>query len=118
MGTFRYPMVVYSQDKSRSLEIHALVDTGSTYSCISRSVLENLGYRPSLRRKFRLADGRVIEREVAEIVAQLNGEQLTTLSVFGEPGSDNLLGALTLEAFSLAPDPVSKRLVPVEALLM
>jgi len=29
-----------------------------------------------------------------------------------------LLGAVTLEQFSLAPDPVSQRLIPVEALLM
>jgi hypothetical protein len=38
--------------------------------------------------------------------------------VAGEPGSSALLGAVTREAFLLAPDPVHKRLVPVTGLLL
>jgi hypothetical protein len=38
--------------------------------------------------------------------------------IFGDPDLQALLGAVTLEQFSLAPDPVTKRLIPVEALLM
>jgi len=37
--------------------------------------------------------------------------------IFGEPGSEPLLGAFTLEGFRLAADPVNRRLVPVPGLL-
>ena len=53
-----------------------------------------------------------------DTVVEIDGNRLTTIAIFGDPGSEALLGAVTLEQFSLAPDPVSKRLVPVEALLM
>jgi len=37
--------------------------------------------------------------------------------VFGDEGVEALLGAATLETFSLAMDPVRRRLVPVPGLL-
>jgi hypothetical protein len=43
---------------------------------------------------------------------------LPTIVIFGDPGSEALLGAVTLEEFSLGVDPVEKRLAPVVALLM
>ncbi len=118
MGIFRYPIVIHSLDGTRKHIVEALVDTGSTYTWIPRSVLEELGYQAKLRRKLRLADGRVIEREGAEVVVEIDGARLTTVVIFGDPDTEPLLGAVTLEQFSLAPDPVAQRLVPVEALLM
>ena len=115
MGTFPYPIILYSRDGSRKHRVEALVDTGATYT---RPILEELGYKPSLKRRLRLADGKVIERDGCEVVVEIDGSRLTTIAIFGDPGSEALLGAVTLEQFSLAPDPVSKRLVPVEALLM
>lgn len=49
---------------------------------------------------------------------QIDGSRRTAVMIFGDPGSEALLGAVTLEQFSLAPDPVAQKLVPVEALLM
>lgn len=95
-----------------------MVDTGATYTWIPRPILEELGYHLRFRRKLRLADGKVIEREGTEAVVEIDGASLTTVVIFGDPGSEPLLGAVTLEQFSLAPDPVARRLVPVEALLM
>jgi len=37
--------------------------------------------------------------------------------VFGEPGSEPILGVFALDGFRLAADPVNRRLVPVPALL-
>jgi len=118
MGTFRYPIVLYSRDGTWERRVDALVDTGATYTWVPRPILEELGYKPSFKRRLRLADGKVIERDGCEVVAEIDGNRLTTIAIFGDPGSEALLGAVTLEQFSLAPDPVSKRLVPVEALLM
>lgn len=49
---------------------------------------------------------------------RIGDETLTSLCIFGDEGSQTLLGAFTLEGFSLAPDPVNERLVPVAGLLM
>lgn len=88
MGTFRYPIVLYSPDGSRSLRIEVLVATGATYTWIPRPRLEELGHRPSFRRRLRLTDGKIIE---------LDGARFTTPVIFGDPGSEALLGAVTLE---------------------
>ena len=94
------------------------MDTGATYTWVPRPVLEGLGYRPAFRRRLKLANGTIIERDGTEVPVEINSARLTTVVILGDPGSEALLGAVTLEQFSLAPDPVARRLVPVEALLM
>jgi len=118
MGTFRYPITLYSPDGTQSHRVEALVDTGATYTWVPRPVLEGLGHRPTFRRRLRLADGTIIERDGTEVPVEIDNARLTTVVIFGDSGSEALLGAVTLEQFSLAPDPVARRLVPVEALLM
>ena len=117
MGTFRYPITIYSADGTQARMVEALVDTGATYTWIPRPVLEGLGHRPAFRQKLQLANGAVIERDGAEAVVEIDGARRTTVVIFGDPSSAPLLGAVTLEQFSLAPDPVARRLVPVVALL-
>lgn len=90
-----------------------LVDTGAAYTWIPGSILRRLGAVPQVNRKFKMADGSVIERPVAELPVRLDGETLTTMCIFGDEGSDLLLGALTLEQFSLGVDPVNRRLIAV-----
>lgn len=118
MGTFRYGLAVGSPDGQRFEDVEALVDTGATYTWIPRSLLERLGARPSFRRRLRMADGSIIERDAAVLPVRLDGQVLPTIVIFGDPGSEALLGAVTLEEFSLGVDPVEQRLVPVVALLM
>jgi len=118
MGTFRYPILLYNLEGSQSTQVEALVDTGATYTWVPQQILQELGYRPTFRRRVRLADGRVIEKDGCEVRVGVDGAILTTPILFGDPESEPLLGAVTLEQFSLAPDPVGRRLVPVEALLM
>ena len=118
MGTFRYPIVLYSRDGTRKHRVEALVDSGTTYTWVPRPTLEELGYKPSFTRRLRLAKRKLIEGHGCEVVVEIDSNRLTTIAIFGDPGSEALLGAVTLEQFSLAPDPVSKKLIPVETLLM
>ncbi|MGQ9533583.1 MAG: retroviral-like aspartic protease family protein [Desulfotomaculales bacterium] len=118
MGTFRYPITLFRPDGTGGRKIEALVATGATYTWVPRPVLEELGHRPAFRRRLRPADGTVIERDGAEVPVQIDERRHTTIVIFGDPHSEALLGAVTLEQFSLAPDPVAQKLVPVEALLM
>ena len=94
-----------------------LVDRGALYSEFPSGLLESLGYRPNATRRFRLADGSTVERPVGPVTLRINDEVQTVLSIFGGEGSELLLGAVTLETFSLAPDPVNETLVPVIAML-
>ncbi len=121
MGAFYWPIAVGDPQGQRFEELQALVDTGATWTWVPRDVLERLGHQATLRRRFRTADNRIIEREAAEVPIRLMGlgdETLTNLCVFGDAGSEVLLGVATMENFSVAPDPVNKRLVSVAGLLM
>lgn len=95
--------------------VDALVDTGATYTVLPRPLLEELGVPPHTRAPFVLADGREVERELGRAWIRIDGREEFSLVVFGDQA---LLGAVTLEELRLAPDPVSRRLVPVPALMM
>ena len=47
---------------------------------------------------------------------RLNNLALMTQAVFGDDGADPIVGAVSLEVFLLAVDPVHQALVPVNAL--
>ena len=98
--------------------VEALVDTGATYLTVPRPLLESLEVRPLERRLFRLGDERTVEYEVGIVALRIDQRTLPVLCVFGDPTSRPLLGAVALETFSLAADPVGRRLVPVPGLLM
>ena len=118
MAAFRVTIEIGPTDQSRFEGIEALVDTGATYTVVPRDVLERLGITPQFRRRFRVADGRVVELDMAWAIVRAEGQMAYTACVFGEPGMDALLGAVTLEELGLGVDPVNRRLVPVELLLI
>jgi predicted aspartyl protease len=80
---------------------------------VPRELLERLGVQPVDREPFELADGRVIERDVGQTWVRVDGRSRITQVGFGEPGDATVLGASTVEAVSLAADPVNQRLIPV-----
>src|SRR6266566_1665198 len=93
--------------------LEALVDTGATYSWIPRGVLEGLGIVPEDQWPFVLADGREVLYPVAWINIRMRGRVQPTIVVFGEPGSEPILGVVTLEEFRVAADPVNRQLISV-----
>ena len=118
MGTFSVAIDIGDSEGQRWESVEALVDTGSTYTWVPRSILERLGVQSQFRREFETADGRIIERDMAEVPIRLDAEQLATLVVFSGDGDLVLLGVYTLEGFGLAADPVNRRLVRVRGLAM
>jgi predicted aspartyl protease len=117
LGTFRYGIEVANAARDAFLGVNPLVDTGALYSQFPTSFLERLGHRPDAFRQFRLADGSVIRLPIGDVPVRIAGEVRTVTCAFGAEGSEPLLGATTLEAFSLAPDPVNETLTPVVAML-
>jgi len=117
MGIFSVAIAVSDESGSRYETVEAFVDTGASYTWIPRPILEALGHTPESDREFELADGRKIMYGVKEIVVRVDGRSTTTWVVFGEPGTDPLLGAVTLQEIALGVDSLNERLMPVPSRL-
>ena len=52
--------------RGRSKRVRFLVDGGSTYTVLTRSVWEELGLEPLGEMEFILADGTVLQRKISE----------------------------------------------------
>lgn len=99
-------------------EMRFLVDTGAYLSMIPSPVLRGLGIQPFTRRRFRLANGRHIWRQVGTArfcIGRCIGEAEV---IFGGEKDEPLLGVVTLESLGLAVDPRTKKLKPTEMYLM
>lgn len=118
MGTFRVSIEIGDPQGQHFEPLNALVDTGSTYTLAPASFLVRLGVSPHARDAFVLADGRRVELDIGQTWVRVDGRSVVTLVVFGDEGAEPLLGAYTLEGLRLAPDPLSRRLIPVPGLLM
>lgn len=120
MGTFRTTIKLESHTRRGELRelSDVLVDTGSEATWVPRDVLEALGVRPEKVVRFRLADGRAIERQAGFAIIHAGGNRTGDDVVFAEPGDMVLLGARTMEGLNLRVDPVRHTLVdagPVDA---
>ena len=116
MGTFSVTIEVGSPDRSEWRPIDVLVDTGATFTWLPRALLEELGHAPDSKESFQLGDGRIVESAIGDIPVRLAGKVHVTICAFAEDSEKPVLGAVTLEQFLLAPDPINKRLVPVVGL--
>jgi len=118
MGTFTVEIEVGDPQGERYERVSALVDTGSTFTVLPKGLLQRLGVEREDHATFRLADGRTVEQDIGQTWLRVDGRRVVTRVVFAEEDASPLLGAYALEGLLLAPDPVGKRLVPVEGLLM
>ncbi|MXZ91524.1 MAG: hypothetical protein F4W95_14675, partial [Chloroflexi bacterium] len=116
MGTFSYPLEVISADGARSETVNALVDTGSTFTCLPANLLRELGVVPYRRIQSELADGSVVEDDLGIVHIRMDGIVTPTIAIFADEGAPALLGAYTLEGALLVVDPVQQRLAPTHAL--
>ena len=116
MGTFTHPITLLASSGAESETLTALVGTGAKFTSVPSSTLDRLGVTPQSRIRLRLADGSVVEHDIGEVVAEMDGVERTIICIFSPEDSQPLIGAHTLEAFLLAVDPVEQTLVPTEAL--
>ena len=118
MGYIRVKARIWNvENPSISRHVEFLVDTGAIYSVLPSSLLKELGVEPIGRRKFKLANNQVIERDVGIIGIEVEGIKTHTTVVFGDEGV-YLLGVVTLEELGLEVDPIKGKLRAMELLLM
>ena len=104
------------QDNTKCVETKLIVDTDSTYTWVKKEKLETIGIKPSKVRKFRMIEGKTIEREVGEATIECMGEKATSIVVFAEKDDVEAMGVVTLESLALEVDPVTKQLRKAETL--
>ncbi len=111
-------LVVHGLDGIRTQAVEALVNTGATYTWVPKTILEGRGYCACLRRKLRLTDGSVVEREGTGALLKADDAVLDAVAILSDRKLELVLGAATLEELCLGLDQVARWLVPIEALLM
>lgn len=95
-----------------------LVDTGSIYTILRRKLLDTLDVKIRGKRRFKTADGRIIDREVGAVEIEIDGQSAYSVVVFGEELDAEVLGVTTLEELGLQVDPTTGELKPLELLLL
>lgn len=112
MGEFYYPIGVWSADGERMQTVDALVDTGASFSLFPGAMLRRLGHTPTGQRRFELADGSSIGRDIGQATLQIDGDEAVQRVIFGDDDAESLIGSNTLQGFLLLVDRANKRLVP------
>jgi predicted aspartyl protease len=112
-GTFRINVEIENPLKpgERRTVSSVLVDTGAELSWFPAALLESLGIERYTQRRFRQADGTILDRWTGLAFIHVEGKRASDDVVFGEPGDLVLLGARTLEGLNFRIDPVTWQLV-------
>ena len=119
MGTFKAKFRVWNPANPEKVEeLEAVVDTGASFSWISRSRLERLGLARSRQMPFRTIEGRVLERDLAAVYIAIDGYSAPDVVVMAESGETEVLGAHSIEGLGMAADPVQKKLTPTVMLAL
>ena len=87
-----------------------LVDTGATDSLVPRPHLEAIGLGPKGQRSYELADGREIKMDITTADVEFMGEIVGGTIIFGEAGTEPILGVTALESVGIEVDPLNQRL--------
>ncbi len=117
MPPFHLPVEIGPADRSRFQRLIAQMDADITYGVFPATVLTMLGIVPAWSQVLQVAGGTEKEVQFAEIRVRLEGQERTTVCVFGEPGVRPALGRHTLEAFGLHADEASERLVEARMII-
>jgi clan AA aspartic protease len=93
-----------------------LVDTGATDSMAPADELEKIGVVKEGRMSYELADGTVKEYPYGLVRIEFMGEVTAGRVIFGQPGSEPVLGVTALESVGIIVDPANKTLKRLPAI--
>jgi predicted aspartyl protease len=113
MSAFYLDMVAINpkREEIRSGPVRVMVDSGSELSWLPAEALRDAGITPRRKRRFRMTDGRVMERDVGYCILEAQGHATADEVVFAQPGDTHLLGVRTLEGFGVVVDAIAHRLL-------
>lgn len=86
MGVFSVPLEIANLDGHEFIAVEAVVDTGSSYTVVGEDLLNGLGVRRTITRRFELGDDSVVEYAMGNALLRLEGEEMSA------PGSVRAAG--------------------------
>ncbi len=95
-----------------------LVDTGATDSMAPSDELERIGLAKEGKMAYELANGTVKEYPYGLVRIEFMGEITAGRVIFGEPGSEPILGVTALESVGIIVNFVDKTLRRLPAILL
>ena len=108
--SFSYPVELSAREGGRFESLRALVDPDSSYSMVPATILASLGVESQWTGLFDTADGSQREMRLAEVRIRVDGQERTTICVFGPPNCVPILGAYALAGLAMQPDPANRRM--------
>ena len=100
------------KDEVKHMTVHMLVDTGSVYMCINEAIQAQLDLPVIKKRKGQLADGSIVEYEVAgPIEVRFKNRRCTTNAMVLPGENEPLLGVIPLEDMDVLIHPQRQELV-------
>ena len=97
-------------EPDRTWEALFLVDTGATDCLVPRPGLEGIGLQPKGQRVYELANGQEITLDITTADIEFMGEIVGGTIIFGDAGTEPLLGVTALESVGIEVDPTNQRL--------
>lgn len=103
---------IIGEDEIKRMTVSMLVDTGSVYMCINQSVQEQLQLNIVEKRKGQLADGSIVEYDVAGPIEVRFRNRRCVVDAMVLPGdSEMLLGSISLEDMDVVIHPYRRELI-------
>lgn len=90
---------------------NALVDTGSEFTWIPATILDELGIAHERVEQFAMADGTVVARDCGYAIVHADRRSTNDDVIFGWPGDTAILGARSIEGLNFRVDLMNKRFV-------
>ena len=105
-------------DPQRSWTGKFLVDTGVFDSFVPRSHLEVIGLEPGGLREYVLADGKPVALDITIAEIEFKGEVVGGTIVYGDAGTEPVLGSTALDSGGFEVDPRNGELKRLPAVLL
>lgn len=100
---------------SKYEEVELIIDTGAMFSVVNKNILKKIGITPIRKRKIKVADGRIGERESGVALFIINGKgEGGSEVIFGEENDTQVLGLHALEGMALSINTKTGELNPIE----
>jgi clan AA aspartic protease len=100
------------EDEVKRMHVNMLVDTGSVYMCINETTCQQLDLAILEKRKGQLADGSIVEYNVAGPIEVRFKNRRCTVTAMVLPGNNEmLLGAIPMEDMDLIVHPQKQELM-------
>ena len=116
-GTFRAPIEIGPRDGSRFHRVIVVAGSENIYSVLPSTLLEMIGVSSESESRFILPSGAREMLPMAEVRMRINGQERTTVCVYGKADGEPILGRHTLAAFGLAADHGEQKLVQADMFL-